>query len=87
MGVYGRLVGGKEIIETVRTKTVRWNDRPKTHSLLCCPKCGSERADIWYVGAGAVGGWRGICHDCQHTPDRLCMTEQEAVDLWNGVIT
>lgn len=84
MGVYGKPDG---TVEHVRTKAVRWNDRPKMFKLNNCPKCGSDRVDLWYVGAGSVGGWRVICHDCQYLPDRLCGTDKEAVDLWNGVIT
>ena len=83
MGFYGHNDG---TVEHVRTKLVRWSDRPKKFELIKCPSCGSDRADLWYVGAGN-GGWRVICTDCLHLPDRLCKTEQEAVDLWNGVIT
>lgn len=87
MGFYGKKINGKEIVEHFQTKAVRWNDRKKKHKLRNCPKCGSEAVDLWYVGAGDVGGWRGNCSNCDFLPGRLCKTEQEAVDLWNGVIT
>lgn len=84
MGFYGKPDG---TVEHFQTKAVRWSDRPKKHKLRNCPECGSEMVDLWYVGSGSFGGWRGICSDCGFLPDRLCKTEQEAVDLWNGVIT
>lgn len=84
MGWYGKPDG---IIEHIRTKEVLWGTLPKKHKLRDCPKCGSNLVDLWYVGSGNFGGWRAICSGCLHLPDRLCTTEQEAVDLWNGVIT
>ena len=75
------------IIEHVETKLVKWGSLPKKHKLLSCPKCGSDRVDLWYVGAVGSGGWRAICSDCLYLPDRLCSTESDAVNLWNGVIT
>ena len=84
MGIYGHPDG---TIEHIRIKETRWADRPKVYKLNDCQKCGSKRVDLWYVGAVGAGGWRGICHDCQYLPDRLCDTDREAVDLWNGVIT
>ena len=84
MGWYGRSDG---TIEHVSTKAVKWGDRPKKHTLGNCPECGSNRVDLWYVGATGPGGWRAICSDCLYLPAKLCTTEQEAVDLWNGVIT
>ena len=86
MGFYGRKVNGKEVVENFRVKEVKWGEGPKKHALNPCRQCGSEIVDLWYVGAGD-GGWRVICSDCGWLPDRLCKTEQEAVDLWNGVIT
>lgn len=84
MGFYGKPDG---TVEHFQTKAVRWGDGPKKHQLRNCPKCGSDRVDLWYVGTGNSGGWRGICSDCYYLPVRLCKEEQEAVDLWNGVIT
>ena len=84
MGFYGKPDG---TVEHFQTKAVRWGDGPKKHQLRNCQECGSDVVDLWYVGAGKHGGWRAICSSCLHLPDRLCMTEQEAVDLWNGVIT
>jgi hypothetical protein len=84
MGFHGKSDG---TVEHIQIKEVKWGDRPKKHKLMNCKKCGSDRVDLWYVGAGSKSGWRAICSDCLQLPDRLCMTEQEAVDLWNGVIT
>ena len=84
MGFYGKPDG---TVEHFQTKAVRWGDGPKKHQLRNCPECGSDVVDLWYVGAGKHGGWRAICSGCLHLSDRLCATEREAVDLWNGVIT
>ena len=84
MGFYGKSDG---TIEHFQIKEVRWGVGPKKHKLLNCPKCGSDRVDLWYVGSGNFGGWRAICSSCGFLPDRLCKIEQDAADLWNGVIT
>ena len=84
MGCYGKPDG---TVERIKTKETLWGSFPKKHKFVNCPQCGSENVDLWYVGSSNFGGWRAICSDCGFLPDRLCKTEQEAVDLWNGVIT
>ena len=83
MGWYGFPDGTAKHISIRETK---WGDLPPKHQLNNCPKCGSERVDLWYVGAEGTGGWRVICRDCQYLPDILSETEDSAVILWNGGI-
>ena len=54
-----------------------------------CPKCGAKQENRRVILWGAFAnedhkGWSVICSDCLYYPGRLCATEQEAVDLWNG---
>lgn len=84
MGKFGHANGAVDAVEQIRTKKQKWGEAPRLYTLNLCPKCGSDRVSVWYVGSVDEGGWRGICSDCLYLPGRLCSTEQEAVNLWNG---
>ena len=81
MGWFGKVDG---TMEHTRIKDVPWGTQPPKHMLLACPVCGSNRVDLWYVGAGENGGWRVICSDCEQVIGQVWPTEEEAVENWNG---
>ena len=81
MGWLGHPDGTTEHVSSGKPK---WGSQPPKYKLNPCPKCGSERTSLWYVGATSPGGWGAICSDCLHIAERLCRTEEEAVSLWNG---
>lgn len=80
MGIYGHADG---TVEHVSVREKKWGAGPRKHKLSCCRECGSERVDLWYVGA-SVGGWVVICSDCHTTSDRQYKVEEDAVNAWNG---
>lgn len=48
-------------------------------SLLPCPFCGGEVAIL--IASGVA--YYPKCSKCYATIDRLCVTENEAIELWN----
>ena len=86
MGSYGRLIGGKEVIEKVHNPNSPWRNI-KPVPLRDCPKCGAKQSDrlvaTAYFGFKiGADGWKVYCRNCWNQTV-FCPTMEDAVKLWN----